>query len=131
MKTMLLIGLGGGVGSMLRYATTLLFAGRAQAGQFPYGTFAVNVIGCFVIGVVYALAERFGWFTPQLRLLLATGLCGGYTTFSAFAYENIHLIQQSNYMMAAAYILLSVVVCLLSVGLGLWLVKSVFGSFSV
>lgn len=122
MKTVLLIGLGGGIGSMLRYLTSTVVANR-WGSLFPYGTFVVNVVGCVVIGIAYGLASRYGWFSPQMRLFLATGVCGGYTTFSAFAYENISLLQGGNYLLALTYIVASVVLCLIATFVGMWFVK--------
>lgn len=124
MKTLLVIGLGGGLGSMLRYLSTLLVSNRFPATAFPYGTFAVNIVGCLIIGIVYGLAERYDFMTPQWRLFLATGLCGGYTTFSAFAFENVNLLQNGHLLTAFAYITLSVLLCVAASFLGVWVAKS-------
>jgi CrcB protein len=124
MKTaFLLVGIGGGIGSMLRYATTLFIANRIT--QFPaiYGTFCVNFVGSLLIGIVWGLSIRYEWLSPQLRLFLATGLCGGYTTFSAFAYENAGLLQSGNYGISFIYILVSVIICLGAAFLGLSIAK--------
>jgi CrcB protein len=124
MKTTLLwVGLGGGIGSMLRYLTTHFIANRIA--QFPaiYGTFCVNFAGSLLIGIVWGLSERFEWLSPSLRLFLATGLCGGYTTFSAFAYENVGLLQNGNYGVSFIYILVSIITCLSAVFLGLLIGK--------
>ena len=99
------IALGGAAGSVLRY----LIGGAAQRMSgvaFPIGTFVVNVTGCFLIGV---LAQHYmnTQTHPHMRALLITGLCGGYTTFSAFSLETVGLLQGGEYPKAAAYILLS------------------------
>jgi CrcB protein len=120
---LLLVGAGGAIGSMLRYLTSQLVAHRATPYPILWGTFAVNVAGCLIIGVVYGLAERYGWFSPQLRLFFATGICGGYTTFSAFAYENINLLQQGNVAVSFAYISISIVTCLIATFAGMILTK--------
>lgn len=125
MKTLLLIGLGGGVGSMLRYLTSVVVTNRFSVSTFPLGTLVVNVSGCLIIGIAYGMASRYDWFTPQMRLFLATGLCGGYTTFSAFAYENVSLLQSGNHLQAFVYIVASFVLCLLATLLGMWLMRSV------
>jgi CrcB protein len=111
MKTLLLVGLGGGLGSMLRYLATRLVSGRMTCFPAIWGTFAVNFTGCLIIGVAMGLSERYAWFSPQMRWFVATGICGGYTTFSAFAYENISMMRNGDYAVSLIYILASVVVC--------------------
>ena len=97
---------------------------RVVLTAFPYGTFAVNIVGCLAIGLVYGLAERFEWFSADLRLFLATGFCGGFTTFSSFAYENIELLQDKDYLTFGAYSALSVALGLGAAVLGLSLAKA-------
>ena len=121
--TVLLIGFGGFIGTMLRYLTSVFLTKNYSSGLIPYGTFAVNILGCLVIGIAYGLSEKYQFITPQWRLFLATGICGGYTTFSAFAYENISMLQQSNYAGFAVYSISSFVLCLLAVFAGLSLIK--------
>ncbi|GEO10772.1 fluoride efflux transporter CrcB [Segetibacter aerophilus] len=126
MKTnLILIGLGGALGSIVRYLVSLYVSKQFSSMAFPYGTFAVNVIGCVIIGIVYGMSERFHWLTPTLRLFLVTGFCGGFTTFSAFAYENLQLLQSSNYTGFALYTTLSFIVCIIAVFLGSLVVKIV------
>ncbi|MDR3093444.1 MAG: fluoride efflux transporter CrcB [Bacteroidales bacterium] len=120
---LLLVGAGGAIGSMLRYLTSQLVAQRMAQYSSLWGTFAVNVIGCLVIGAVFGLSERYGWFSPQLRLFFATGICGGYTTFSTFAYENIELLQQDNGIIGFAYIFISIVTCLTATFVGIAITK--------
>lgn len=105
LKNLLLVGLGGGIGSMLRYAATLLISPR----YFPYATLAVNMIGSFIIGVVFAMSIKDETFLNNWKLFLATGLCGGFTTFSAFSIENMGLLQNGKYGLAVAYIIISIV----------------------
>ena len=121
--TVLLIGFGGFIGTMLRYLTSVFFTKNYSSALIPYGTFAVNIFGCLVIGFIYGLSEKYQFLTPQWRLFLATGICGGYTTFSAFAYENISMLQQSNYTGFALYSVSSFVLCLLAVFAGLSIIK--------
>jgi CrcB protein len=90
---------GGGVGSVLRYAVGLWVEARTGPG-FPWGTFAVNVSGCFLIGVLATLADEHAWITPAARLALVTGVLGGYTTFSAFGLETWQLVEDGRALLA-------------------------------
>ncbi len=110
-KSLLIVALGGGVGSAIRYLVSFLISERVTQGVFPWGTFAVNVIGCFIVGLLYGLLE--GESSHSTRLLLITGFCGGFTTFSAFINENLCMADAKSYMMMVLYITLSVAVGLL------------------
>ena len=92
MKNLLLVGLGGGIGSILRYLCQKWFS-ENYPQPFPWGTFLVNLLGCFLIGVIYAASEKSTALTPQTRLFLVAGFCGGFTTFSTFAFENMNLLR--------------------------------------
>lgn len=122
MKQTLLVGLGGGLGSILRYLTSILTA-KYYANSFPLATFAVNIIGCFLIGLLIGLLGQNIQANQNLKLLFITGFCGGYTTFSAFASENITLMQNNNYGTAILYIGISVLTGLLAVWFGLAISK--------
>lgn len=121
-KDLLLVGVGGGVGSMLRYLTSRLSARFISSQWALVGTFIVNVVGCFIIGLLA------GWLlfnvnkSQQLPLLLVTGFCGGYTTFSAFAFENVQLLQSGHIIYSILYIVASVSIGLLAVWGGMKLV---------
>ena len=123
-RALIFVGIGGGLGSMLRYATSLLMQ-RFYPHAFPVATLIVNVLGCLLIGVLIALLGKSTTLQADVKLLLVTGFCGGYTTFSAFAYENIQLLQSGQYQAAVLYIFSSIVLCLLAVWCGmlvsLWL----------
>jgi fluoride exporter len=112
----LLIGLGGALGSMLRYATNQLFSGRSE--PFPYATLLANVISCFVLGAAIALFSR-NIIDEKQRLFLVTGFCGGLSTFSTFTFENYQLFESGNYMLFVANNLLNILVCFIFLFLGL------------
>ena len=122
MKAILIIWLGGGIGSVLRYLVQLGI-NRLVTVTFPAGTFLINITGCFAIGLLYGLASKYSALTLEWRLFLITGLCGGYTTFSSFSYEGISLFRQGNYSYFILYVVLSVVVGLLSTLGGMAVVK--------
>jgi CrcB protein len=113
MRTLLFVGIGGGVGSILRY-TISLFVGKHIPIVFPFGTLLVNISGCFLIGVFYALLDRHSHFNPDWRFFLITGICGGYTTFSTFSYDGFILLKQGANLSFILYVLGSVVIGLLS-----------------
>lgn len=121
-RSIIFVGIGGMLGSIARYLAAL-FLTKTIPSAFPYGTFAVNVAGCLAIGVIYGLSERFDWVASDLRLFLATGFCGGFTTFSSFAYENIQLLQDKDYLTFAAYSGLSFALGLAAAFAGLSLTK--------
>jgi fluoride exporter len=122
LKQLFIVAFGGAVGSVLRYKLGGFALHHTQAWNFPVSTFGVNVIGCLVIGVLAALVEHHDLFSPSIRLLLFTGLLGGFTTFSAFGYESVFLLRRGLISVPAAYVTLSVVCGLTAVGLGMKLV---------
>lgn len=116
-----LVFLGGGAGSVARYVVTKLVSDR-WGTTLPFGTLGVNVIGCFLIGVIYGTLQKYSTGNQtEIKLLLATGFCGGFTTFSAFAYENNLLWQQDSNFLTLAYILGSLGLGLTATFLGMWL----------
>lgn len=121
-KLLFAIALGGAAGTLMRFGTGLWLA-KESATAFPLATFLVNIVGCFLIGLFYALPVRMQWLTPELRLALITGFCGGLTTFSAFAYENLKLLQQGNTTLFLMYSLGSITVSLLAVIAGMNVLK--------
>jgi fluoride exporter len=108
-RALLMVGLGGALGSMSRYAITYL-TGRVWSSPFPLATFLINVIGCFIIGLLWGIAQKHQWMQGPLWLLLATGFCGGFTTFSTFALENLGLFSKQQSLTSFVYIIFSVVV---------------------
>lgn len=116
-KMMLLAGTGGFFGTCLRFLTGRLCAALG-ATLFPWATFVVNVIGSFVIGVLFGAAERTQLITSAMNALLITGFCGGFTTFSSFSHDMLTLIEQRSYLYFALYTVLSLVVGLVMVWAG-------------
>jgi fluoride exporter len=124
---LLLIGLGGALGSILRY----LLAGLVQTGgggsAFPAGTLAVNLLGCLVIGVVAELSEARGFLDPNTRAMVVVGVIGGFTTFSTFANETVSAMRDNALPVAAGNVVLSVGLGLLAVWAGRALAHAVWG----
>lgn len=108
----LLVGAGGAAGAILRYLIGLL--SFPSKNGFPLKTFLINVIGCFAIGIIAALAEK-NSLSPKLVLFLKVGVCGGFTTFSSFALETQTLIQKGSSLIASLYVALSVLFGILAV----------------
>ena len=120
-KALLLVGTGGFLGSVARYGVKLL-TDKYIPSSFPYATFLVNVIGCFVIGILFGLTSR-SQLSENTWLVLATGFCGGFTTFSAFALESNTLIAERQSGTAILYTILSLVLGILLCRLGIWLAR--------
>lgn len=118
MKAILLVGIGGFVGSALRYLFTGWLFRLLDKPWFPVGTLAVNLLGCLAIGFLGGLAEQRRIFDPELRLFMFVGILGGFTTFSAFAYETASLAHDGHGAAALLNIVLQVMVGLLAVWLG-------------
>lgn len=123
MKWLLLL-LGGGLGAVMRFSLALWVDARAGV-QFPWGTLAVNVAGCFAIGVVATLAEEHAIVSPALRLFLVTGLLGGFTTFSAFGMETWQLVEDGRGLAALANAVASVAAGLAAVIAGVVATRAV------
>src|SRR6478672_78837 len=122
-RNVLLVGVGGFVGSVARYLVAVLFANQFSS-VFPFATLTVNVVGCFLIGIIFALSDRGNILSPEWRVLLTTGFCGGFTTFSTFSYESLRLLQDGEYLYVGAYVLASVVVGLAATYVGIILIRS-------
>ena len=114
----LLVALGGGIGSVLRYTLGGWVQMLSGSAAFPWGTFAVNALGCLMIGALSQLAETRGLFAAETRLFLVVGLLGGFTTFSAFGNETLNLLRDSEYTLAVLNVAINVLIGLVSVWLG-------------
>jgi CrcB protein len=121
-KDIMLVGLGGGLGSVARFLCQRSVAAW-YPHAFPFGTLIVNFLGCFLIGLLLGLMEKGSFVKPDMKLLLITGFCGGYTTFSAFAAENIQLLRDGRLLYFMIYTVGSVVLGILAAYAGLSLVK--------
>lgn len=119
MKAILLVAIGGAVGSVARYKMSGYVLQHAIDWRFPAGTLAVNVIGCMGAGLLAGLAGRHDLLSPDARALLFTGLLGGFTTFSAFGLETMLLLKRGELLVAGANILLSVALGLAALWLGM------------
>ena len=121
MKLILAIGAGSFIGGVFRYLLSQ-FVQTKFLVIFPLGTLSVNIIGCFLIGIVYGFSDR-GNLTQEWRLFLATGLLGGFTTFSAFSNETVGMLRDGQLLYASAYVALSVVVGLVATFIGISITK--------
>lgn len=122
-KAMIIAGFGGFIGTCLRFLTGK-FAHFLCASAFPWGTFAVNIIGSFVIGIFFGLAEKTHLISPSMNVFLITGFCGGFTTFSSFADDMYLLLQQKHWLYFGLYVGLSFLLGLVLVWLGRSLIKT-------
>ncbi len=113
-KNFLIVGLGGGLGAMLRFFIAAIW----RTGNFPYHTLFINIMGSLIIGIVFGLGIKNEHFSEQMKLFLATGICGGFTTFSAFSLENMLMLKSGNYLLASIYIIASVAACIIAVFAG-------------
>jgi fluoride exporter len=124
-KNLLLVGTGGFIGTVLRFIIQV-YGTRLLTGTWPLATFIINIAGSFLIGIVYALSEKGNLISPEMRIFLAVGLCGGFTTFSAFSYDNLMLLKDNSIF----YFLLnaggSVFAGILAVYAGIILTRSIF-----
>lgn len=121
MKQILLVFLGGGFGSVLRYIIGKYL--NSPENGIPYGTFLANILGSLLIGIILGIAAKNNTLSQNQTLFLATGFCGGFTTFSTFAYENHVFLKSGDFTSFAIYTIASFVIGFLAVFLGMFLVK--------
>ncbi|WP_046745970.1 fluoride efflux transporter CrcB [Kordia zhangzhouensis] len=123
MKQLLLVFLGGGFGSMLRFLLGKYL--NSTSSGIPFGTFAANILGSLLIGIILGMAAKNETINDEYTLLLASGFCGGFTTFSTFAYENHVLLKSGDFLTFFLYTIASFVIGFAAVFLGILLVKNI------
>jgi CrcB protein len=121
-KQILLVGFGGGIGSITRWLCQKWFS-ENYLQSFPWGTFIVNLTGCFLIGLIYEASEKSLALGPQTRLFLVAGFCGGFTTFSTFSYENMLFLRSGDLSYFFLYTIGSLVLGIIGVFGGVALMK--------
>lgn len=118
MNAVALVALGGAAGSVARYLLSGVALHHSLEWRFPLGTFLVNVVGCFAVGVLGALVVKHDFFSANARVFLFSGVAGGFTTFSAFGLEAFYLLRRGEALVAGTYILSSILVGILALWLG-------------
>jgi CrcB protein len=116
-KTLFIIGSGSFIGGISRYLVSR-FIQNSAISSFPFGTFIVNILGCFLVGFFYGLSERGNLISNEWRMFLTIGFCGGFTTFSTFTNENVSLLREGNFFYFAIYASLSLFLGLTATYLG-------------
>lgn len=122
MQNILAVFIGGGIGAVLRYITGLLFVVNFKI-NIPFATFAVNIAGCFILGLLYVIFIEKAEINTALKLALTVGFCGGLTTFSTFSLEIFEMIKTANFIFAFLYVILSLFLGLIAVWLGVTCAK--------
>jgi CrcB protein len=128
MLKLMLVGIGGFAGSTSRYMLGAWVHRVLKNPGFPYGTLAVNVLGCLLIGLLGGIAEQQRWFTPETHLLIILGFLGGFTTFSSFGYETYSMAAQSRFPVAALNIVVQLLFGLGAVWVGRIAATSIAGT---
>ncbi len=125
LRTLLIVGTGGFIGSVMRYLVQV-FVERGLSTTFPWGTFVANIAGSFIIGIVFAFAEKGNLMGAEWRMFLAVGICGGFTTFSSFTYNNLTMINEHSFGHLIWNVGGSLFFGILAVYLGVIIVKMIF-----
>lgn len=120
----LIIGTGGFLGTVSRYLSQRLISYYLSV-SFPFGTFFVNILGCFLVGLIFGIGEKSNTLSPEVRMFLMVGFCGGFTTFSTFSLDCINLMRDAQYIYLLTYISLSVILGLIATLGGITLIKMI------
>lgn len=124
LKSLLIAGTGGFIGTVLRFLVSRYFQENTFS-LFPWGTFTVNIIGSLLIGIFYGMSERGNLLSPEIRIFLTVGICGGFTTFSSLTNDAFMLLQEKEWFKVSLYASLSFFLGLVAVYLGRTLIKSI------
>ena len=122
LKSILIVGIGGFIGTVARFLISRYFQFNITS-VFPWGTFIINITGCLLIGIIYGLSEKSDALSPEIRLFLTVGICGGFTTFSTFSNDAFMLVREQEWIRFALYASLSLFIGLMAVYLGRFIVK--------
>ncbi len=122
LKSILIVGFGGFIGTVARFLISRYFQVNYTSG-FPWGTFLVNILGCLIIGIIYGISEKGDFISPEMRLFLAVGICGGFTTFSSLSNDAFLLLRQQEWIRFASYTSFSFFLGLLAVYSGRAFIK--------
>ncbi|NQU51816.1 MAG: fluoride efflux transporter CrcB [Bacteroidetes bacterium] len=125
LRNILIVGTGGFIGTVMRYLVQI-FVEKGMASTFPWGTFIANMAGSLIIGIVFGLAEKGDLLSSEWRMFLAVGVCGGFTTFSSFAYNNLNLLKDHSYGQLLWNVGGSLFLGILAVYIGIVLVRAIF-----
>ena len=122
LKSILIVGFGGFIGTVARFLTSRYFQENI-ASVFPWSTFTINIIGSLLIGIFYGISEKGDFMSPDIRLFLTVGICGGFTTFSTFSNDAFLLLKQEEWLRFAFYTSMSFFLGLLAVYVGRFIIK--------
>jgi len=125
LRTIFIVGTGGFIGSVMRYLVQI-FVEKGMSSSFPMGTLVANIAGSFIIGVVFALSEKGNFMSAEWRIFLTVGICGGFTTFSSFAYNNFIMIEEKSFVQLLYNVGGSLFMGIMAVYLGIILVRAIF-----
>ena len=121
-KSIMIVGLGGFIGTVARFLISRYFQVNV-ASVFPWSTFIVNIVGCLLIGLIYGISEKGDVLSPEIRLFLTVGICGGFTTFSTFSNDAFLLAHDQDWFRFSLYTSLSLFIGLLTVYVGRFIIK--------
>lgn len=125
LRTILIVGTGGFIGSVMRYLVQF-YVEKGMSSTFPMGTLVANIAGSFIIGMVFALAEKGNLMSSEWRIFLTVGICGGFTTFSAFAYNNFTMIKEHSYGQLLFNLGGNIFLGILAVYVGIIVIRAIF-----